>query len=167
VSKGDKSANAKSINQVVTLAVRRGAQIVLKATGPDAAGALAALQALAENNFGDVDEEPLPASLRAEPQDEASPPLPSRQPAQYFGRFAAGMLGPVFHYRPQLPEFTVKQVADVAAEWLDSKPLLPRRRWRSSYCVRRAKQRRTEASIFEAHNIRKTPLARRCQRTHL
>ena len=43
-------ANAKSINQVATLGVRQGDAITVRAAGPDAAAALAALQALADDN---------------------------------------------------------------------------------------------------------------------
>ena len=46
VTKGAKSANGKSINQVAVLGVRQGDEIVVTADGPDAATALAALQAL-------------------------------------------------------------------------------------------------------------------------
>ena len=56
VRKGDRSANARSINQVATLGVRQGDQIVLTATGPDAAEALRAFKTLADQNFGDADE---------------------------------------------------------------------------------------------------------------
>ena len=53
VRKGDKSANAKSMNQVAILGVRQGDAIVVSAAGPDAAAVLAALSALAADNFGD------------------------------------------------------------------------------------------------------------------
>jgi phosphotransferase system HPr (HPr) family protein len=43
-----KSANAKSILQVISLNVRQGATVTLSATGPDADGALMALAALLE-----------------------------------------------------------------------------------------------------------------------
>jgi phosphocarrier protein FPr len=56
VSEG-RRANAKSINQVATLGVRQGDTIIVSAGGPDAAAALAALQALADDNFGDREEE--------------------------------------------------------------------------------------------------------------
>ena len=46
-------ANAKSINQVATLGVRQGDTITIRAAGPDAAAARAALQALAYYNSGD------------------------------------------------------------------------------------------------------------------
>lgn len=43
-----KSANAKSILQVISLNVRQGATVTLTATGPDADGALMALAAQLE-----------------------------------------------------------------------------------------------------------------------
>ncbi|MEJ2747250.1 MAG: dihydroxyacetone kinase phosphoryl donor subunit DhaM, partial [Anaerolineae bacterium] len=52
-----KTANAKSINQVATLNARQGDTITVQAAGPDAAEAVAAIQALAADNFGDRDEE--------------------------------------------------------------------------------------------------------------
>jgi len=58
VLKGEKSANAKSINQVAILGVRQGDAIVVRATGPDATAALAALRELADDNFGDSEEAP-------------------------------------------------------------------------------------------------------------
>ncbi|MCA9970815.1 MAG: PTS-dependent dihydroxyacetone kinase phosphotransferase subunit DhaM, partial [Anaerolineales bacterium] len=53
--KGARSANAKSINQVATLGVRQGDVVRVTAAGADAAAALAAIQALADANFGDRD----------------------------------------------------------------------------------------------------------------
>ena len=54
VAKGDQTANAKSINQVLLLNVRQGDAIVITATGPDALAALSANEALAADNFGDA-----------------------------------------------------------------------------------------------------------------
>ena len=54
VAKGDQTANAKSINQVLLLNVRQGDAIVITATGPDALAALSAIEALAADNFGDA-----------------------------------------------------------------------------------------------------------------
>ena len=48
VTYGEKSANAKSILQVISLNVRQGATVTLTASGPDADGALSALAALLE-----------------------------------------------------------------------------------------------------------------------
>ena len=55
VTNGDRSANAKSILNVLTLGANQGAQIVIQAEGPDADEALAALEALVKDNFGESD----------------------------------------------------------------------------------------------------------------
>ena len=54
VSHGQRRANAKSILSVLTLGVNQGAAITIRAEGSDAGQALAALQALVENNFGET-----------------------------------------------------------------------------------------------------------------
>jgi len=50
-------ASGKSLNAVAILGVRRGHVIRVRAIGPNATEALAAIRALAEQNFGDADEE--------------------------------------------------------------------------------------------------------------
>jgi len=55
VTNGDHSANAKSILNVLTLGANQGAQIVIQAEGPDADEALAALEALVKDNFGEAE----------------------------------------------------------------------------------------------------------------
>ena len=52
VTHGEREANAKSILSVLTLGVDQGAVITLYAEGEDADQALAALEALVEDNFG-------------------------------------------------------------------------------------------------------------------
>ncbi|MBD2771275.1 phosphoenolpyruvate--protein phosphotransferase [Iningainema tapete] len=53
LTKGTGTVRGDSINQVTTLGVRQGHQLAITATGSDADEALAALQALFENNFGE------------------------------------------------------------------------------------------------------------------
>jgi phosphotransferase system HPr (HPr) family protein len=55
VTNGDRTANAKSILNVLTLGANQGAQIVIQAEGPDADEALAALEALVKDNFGEAE----------------------------------------------------------------------------------------------------------------
>jgi len=54
VTYGNRKANAKSILNVLTLGAGQNAVITIDAEGDDADEALAALQALIENNFGDA-----------------------------------------------------------------------------------------------------------------
>ena len=53
VTNGDRSTNAKSILGVLTLGVNQGAEILIEADGQDAPEALAALEDLINNNFGE------------------------------------------------------------------------------------------------------------------
>ncbi|MEQ1833567.1 MAG: HPr family phosphocarrier protein [Candidatus Eisenbacteria bacterium] len=52
VSRDDLEVNGKSIMGVMMLAAEEGATILVKATGPDEAEALAALQELVDGKFG-------------------------------------------------------------------------------------------------------------------
>ncbi len=53
VRKGKNKVNGKSIMGIMTLAAGRGSQIAIRATGPDAAKAVASLTLLIRNNFGE------------------------------------------------------------------------------------------------------------------
>jgi phosphotransferase system HPr (HPr) family protein len=53
VAHGEREANAKSILGVLTLGANRGAVITVRADGEDADQALAALEALVADNFGE------------------------------------------------------------------------------------------------------------------
>ena len=53
VSCEDRTANAKSILNVLTLGAHQGAEITIVAEGEDAEEALAALVELVDNNFGE------------------------------------------------------------------------------------------------------------------
>ena len=52
---GDRQANAKSILNVLTLGVNRGAVIQIRAEGEDADAALQALKALNDSNYGEAE----------------------------------------------------------------------------------------------------------------
>ena len=54
VTHGEREANAKSILGVLTLGANQGAVVTICAEGGDAKQALAALEALIENNFGEA-----------------------------------------------------------------------------------------------------------------
>jgi multiphosphoryl transfer protein len=61
---GKGPASARSLNGIAMLGVRQGDEIEVTATGPQSSEVLAALQRLAEDDFGDHG--PLPAALRSE-----------------------------------------------------------------------------------------------------
>lgn len=53
VQKGRTKVSGKSIMGIMTLAAGKGSQISIRATGPDAAKAVAGLTKLIRNNFGE------------------------------------------------------------------------------------------------------------------
>ena len=55
ISKDDKSANAKSIMKVMMLAASRGSLVTLEIDGTDEVEAMAALAALIEDGFGELE----------------------------------------------------------------------------------------------------------------
>lgn len=162
VAKGGKSANAKSINQVAILGARQGDEIVVTATGPDAVAALAALQALAADNFGDRDNEPADqAPLR--PTDHrdsrrATTDLLITDPpaATYLKGIPASpgvAVGPAALYRPRLPEVAIRHVDAPADEWQRLQEAVGAARVEIETLHRKALSQvgRNEAAIFEAH----------------
>lgn len=152
VFNGSKAANAKSINQVAILGVRQGDEIVVTATGPDAAAALAALQALADDNFGDRDEPPAPTP---QPQTMAASQPASREDGALQGIPASPgvAVGPAALYRPRLPEVVARQVDAPAEEWRRLQEAVDTARLEIDALHRRATSQvgQSEAAIFEAH----------------
>ena len=116
VSKGNKTANAKSINQVAILSVGQGDKIVVRASGPEAQAALNALKRLVDNKFGEADEEhEILRSLKSR-----SMPVVQNGPADALVGIPASpgiAIGPVAYYRSKMPEVTVARIEDSAAEW--------------------------------------------------
>ena len=151
VMKGERVANAKSINQVATLGVRQGDEIVVTATGPDAGAALAALQALADENFGDREDGPPGPSQSTTPAVTIAP----AQAGALAGIAASPgvAVGPAALYRPRLPEVVARRVDAPAAEWLHLQEAVAAARAEIDALHRRAIDQvgQNEAAIFEAH----------------
>ncbi|MFO7681644.1 MAG: phosphoenolpyruvate--protein phosphotransferase [Chloroflexota bacterium] len=146
INLGGKTANAKSINQVATLGVRQGDRIEVKALGADAKQVLAAIQALAANNFGDEDEAEtvaataVPAAVGDWTGIPASPGV---------------AIGPVYQYRPRLPEVQSRQISDKAGEWqrLETAVNQSRAEIQTLYTQAVRQIGVQEAAIFEAHQL--------------
>ena len=167
----DRRANAKSINQVATLGVRQGDTITIRAAGPDAAAALAALQALADDNCGDREEGQGSRGAgeqgvrgASRPTDLLTTDLLTTDPLttdnwqlttalQGIPASPGVAIGPAALYRPRPPEVVTRAIDDTAGEW---------RRLQDAVAVARdeigALHRRAvaqvgpdEAAIFEAH----------------
>ncbi len=71
ITTGAGPARASSLTDVATLGARQGHRVRVRAQGPQAAEAIAALRELADDNFGDVDA-PTPAPAPATPGPAAS-----------------------------------------------------------------------------------------------
>jgi len=177
---GEKIANAKSINQVATLSARYGDEIVVAATGVDAADMLAALEALASDNFGDTDdaadgEEAVgdkPISLTSlavkateRPTAEVVAEVIGEGFAEGFGTANGALpgiaaspgvaVGPVWLYRPRLPEVTIHTVDDPAVEWQRLLAAMDAARQAVEAVQQQATRQvgAAEATIFEAHAL--------------
>jgi phosphoenolpyruvate-protein phosphotransferase/dihydroxyacetone kinase phosphotransfer subunit len=142
---GQGPASARSLNALAILGVREGHEILVRASGPDAEAALAALESLAERNFDEEerDEPVLPA--RAAPQRGAAlTGLPA----------APGIaLGPVRHLRSAELQLPAHASADPDHEWRVLEAALARVRGdlgaaRAAVALRAGEY---EAAIFDAH----------------
>ncbi|MGF1936681.1 MAG: phosphoenolpyruvate--protein phosphotransferase [Nostoc sp. ChiQUE02] len=102
----------ESINQVTTLGVRQGHELLITATGSDADEALAALQALFANNFGEDH-----VVLNSPPafHHEVTPPIHGELSGIAASPGVA--IAPVVHYQPTHIAITQYHVDDVDAEW--------------------------------------------------
>ncbi len=149
IQRGDQVANAKSINQVATLGARQGDTVQVRASGPDASGALAAIQELAASNFGDTDE---PEAVAA---DVTTPILSEADETAWRGIPASPgvAIGPVAQYRPRLPEVQTRQIEDSAAEIrrLETAVQAARQEINALYTQAIVQVGANEAAIFEAH----------------
>jgi phosphocarrier protein FPr len=148
LSTGRGPASARSINAVATLGVRQGHEIEVAASGEDAEAALAALRELADQHFGDVDED---AIL---PPPAVTPSVPSG--ASTLAGIAASSgaaVGPARRFRLAAPPIRALTGADPQAEW-DSLLVAIERTRQQIEATRAAVARRTDphaAEIFDAH----------------
>ncbi|MBE2198979.1 MAG: phosphoenolpyruvate--protein phosphotransferase [Anaerolinea sp.] len=145
--KGSKVANAKSINQVATLGVRQGDEIIILADGPDAAAALTAIQSLADDNFGDHD-------------DDATGPLVPKAVTPLAEGELGGIpaspgiaIGPAALYRPRLPDVEARAITNTDAEWQRLQTAVAAAKLEISSIHQQAVRQMgsAEAAIFEAH----------------
>lgn len=149
--KGNKTANAKSINQVAILGVRQGEQITVTAVGDDASAALVALQALVEANFGESETE-----IEANKVTNGKVQVASGESVWAGVAASPGVaIGPVTHYRPQLPQVTAVSAPDSAGEWrkLQTAVSAAAQEVQTLYAQAVQKVGANEAAIFEAHRL--------------
>lgn len=149
IRKGEQVADAKSINQVATLAVRQGETILVTASGREAGAALLALEALVKANFGETE-----SSL---PLEADNGPIVPTAPNQLIGVPASPgiAIGPLFIYQTSLPIVETNLVDDPAGEWRRLENALLTAQQEIASLERQAIQRTgtNEAAIFTAHRL--------------
>ena len=137
-----------SINQVATLGVRQGHELLITASGVDADGALAALQTLVMNNFGEDD------SVL-----ELRPPVPQSTTPTTQGELAGiaaspGVaIAPVVHYQSTPVAITEYHIENVEVEWqrLQSAIQTAQREIQTLLFEAAIQIGDAEAAIFDAH----------------
>jgi phosphocarrier protein FPr len=161
---GERSANAKSINQVATLGVRQGETVLITARGADAEEALEAIGLLAADNFGEQPASGRPTADGGPPTADGSAAVGGRRsavapavapPGALAGVAAAPgvAVGPAFQYRPQLPEIETVAIEDPAAEWQELSRAIDDAAEEIAQLQKEAEARlgAGEAAIFGAH----------------
>jgi multiphosphoryl transfer protein len=150
LSTGHGPASGRSLNAVATLGVRQGHEVLVEARGPQAAGALDALRALADRGFDE-------AHLSAPPPVLAGP---TSAPAPGPGGSLTGLpaspgiaFGPARHVRPAVPDVPTGRSDDPQAESDALEAALEKtaaqiRKTRSSVAARAGEY---DAAIFDAH----------------
>ena len=107
---GGRTADARSLTAIAVLAARRGAELVARASGPDAQRALDALAALAARNWGDDDAATPGARLASPPPPPAAPSGAAAASIPAGGRLHGAaaspgiVLGPARHLETVEPE---------------------------------------------------------------
>lgn len=144
ITRNTNFVRANSINQVTTLGVRQGHEIIIAATGIDAEAALAALQALFAENFGEDDSVVVPAVIHAgENSTEGVIGIPA----------SSGVaIAPIFQYRPitiQVEEYIVE---DTATEWQRLQTAI-QTAIQDLQSLQATNQIGDEAEIFAAHSL--------------
>ena len=131
------TVRADSINKVLTLGVSQGHELMITATGTDASQAIAAFQALVENNFG---------------EEHTSVPI-SHSSLQGIPASAGVAIAPVFLYRPAPHEVLRSDVNDVDAELQLLENAIQAARQEIQLLLSQASTQigDSEAAIFDAH----------------
>jgi phosphoenolpyruvate-protein phosphotransferase/dihydroxyacetone kinase phosphotransfer subunit len=146
--------SARSLTALATLGVKQGHEIVVRASGPEAARALAAIRALADDNFGDVDDgaDAAPAPAAAAPPD--ADPAPAAGGALRGLPVAPGVaIGPAQRLRAPEPAVSDAPAGDAADERaaLDAAREAARGDIRAARAAVAGAAGEGEAAIFDAH----------------
>ena len=149
VTTGRGPASGRSLNELATLGVRQGHEVLVAARGAQADEVLAALAALAERDF---DERQEPAAA-APPVSEISSARSDEGSLQGLPGAPGAAHGPARHFRAPEPEIPTSPASDPLAEWEALGRALERvrkeiRATRESVAARAGDY---NAAIFDAH----------------
>ncbi len=138
--------DAKSINQVMSVAARQGHQIGLRATGADAVTALQALQTLVEDYLGETD---LPSRTATAP----SPVTDTSESVRGIAVSSGIAIGTVVRQEMVRVEATQQRIADTVQEWARLQQAIEEVAQSVEAIYRQAKDKvgEAEAEIFQAH----------------
>ena len=151
LTRGTQAVNAKSINQVATLGVQQGHEILVTAEGPDAEEAVVALAHLVEHEL--VEEAPPP------PPVLEGPPSATPEEAHPTGHLkgipaSQGIaVGSAYLYHPAAPEVPRRHAEDPEAEWQRLQQAIRTAKEEIQALRTRAARQagEAEAAIFDAH----------------
>ncbi|BAY07401.1 phosphoenolpyruvate--protein phosphotransferase [Calothrix sp. NIES-2098] len=148
ITKGTNKVRGDSINQVATLGVRQGHELIITATGVDADAALAALEALIVNNFGEDDSS---LELPKATATEVSPTTPGELSGIAASPGVA--IAPVVHYQPTAVTPTEYHVENIDSEWQRLQTAIDTAKQQIQALFSQASVQigDTEAAIFVAH----------------
>lgn len=151
LQKGERTANAKSINQVATLAARKGDSLTIWAVGDEAEAAAAAILALAAEGFG----EGTKTSPTNNQPAEATPRGTSSATLTGLAASQGIAIAPVYLYQPTVPEVTRQKIKNPMAEWQRLEEALDAAmRELSAQEITMVRQvGAEEAAIFTAHRL--------------
>ncbi len=152
LQKGERQANAKSINQVATLGARQGDRLTLRVEGPEAENALKTILFLAEAGFGE-DLSPHLTPLESTPQMH-----PTATDASHLVGLPASpglAIAAAFLYRPTLPpvERESNHYPDVEWQRLIQAIQEANRELAGQEAMTTRQVGANEAAIFAAHQL--------------
>jgi phosphoenolpyruvate-protein phosphotransferase/dihydroxyacetone kinase phosphotransfer subunit len=144
--------SAKSINGVTTLGVQQGHEILITASGSQAQAALAALQILADNNFGDGEyvQPSIPLDMETPRTVSVSD---SGFPLEGLPVSPGIAIGPAKLFKPEIPDIPDQHAENPQEEWdalLDSIEKT-RAQIRADFEIATRRTDNYTAAIFEAH----------------
>ena len=146
-----KSANVRSINSLAALGARQGDELLFSAVGPDAEAALAAIQALADTNFGDTH---IPTTEQAAADVRGVSPLVTLGVINGIPVSPGIAIGPAALLYPDLPIVEEWTVDDVVAEWARIQVAIAAALAEIKAIEESAQQQGVaEAAIFAAHRL--------------